>query len=160
MRLVLCDDHRLLLEALASIFSANGHVVEAIVTSPSEAVGAVMASDPDVCVLDIGFPGAESGVEVAARLRREHPRTKVLILSGTTDPNIVSAAINAGVAGFTRKDQSAAAILTVLDRVGQGELAVDPDLLRAVARESRSPRQTDASRLLSFLTPRERYALA
>jgi two-component system nitrate/nitrite response regulator NarL len=160
MRLVLCDDHRLLLEAMASIFTAHGHVVEAIVTSPSEVIAAVKASDPDICGLDIGFPGAQSGLDVAAKLRHEHPRTKVLILSGTTDPAIVSAAIEAGVAGFTRKDQSAAAILEVLDRVGAGEFVVDADLVRAVAHEARAPRQSDAAMLLSFLTPKERHALA
>lgn len=159
MRLVLCDDHRLLTEALAAVLSAHGHVVEAIVYKPEEAVRAVAASDPDVCLLDLTFDGAVEGIGIARRLRDEHPRTKVLVLSATTEPSIVAAAIDAGVAGFTRKDQSARALLTTLDRVEAGEMAIDGELLRAAIRRVLPAAQSHTSRLLSFLTPQERSVL-
>jgi two-component system, NarL family, nitrate/nitrite response regulator NarL len=159
MRLVLCDDHRLLTEALAAVLSSHGHVVEAIVFEPEEAVRAVAASDPDVCLLDLTFDGAMDGIAAARRLRDEHPRTKVLVLSAATEPSTVAAAIDAGVAGFTRKDQSATALLTTLDRVEAGEMAIDGDLLRAAIRGAMPAAQNDAGRLLSFLTAQERTVL-
>ena len=69
MRLVLCDDNRLLCEALASIFQARGHQVLAIATRACDGVTAVATHRPDACLLDLRLPDG-SGVRMAVRLAR------------------------------------------------------------------------------------------
>ena len=56
MRIVVCDDHLLLLEALGLALGARGHEVVALAGTPEEAVSAVAMHRPDVCLLDVNFP--------------------------------------------------------------------------------------------------------
>ena len=81
------------------------------------------------------------------------------MVSATDDPAIVSAALDLGVAGFTRKDQRIDGIVQILERVAQGEVAVDPELLRAAVRHLKAPDVDQAERTLRYLTPREREVL-
>ena len=159
MRLVICDDQRLLIEALAAVLTAHGHTVEAVAYTPEEAVRAVASADPDVCLLDVNLLGATEGIEVARQLRAEHPRTKVVILSAVVEASVVAQAIDAGVAGFVSKDQNVDSILTTLERVEAGEMAVQPDLLRAAVRRGAGAARREHEGLLTYLTPRERYVL-
>jgi two-component system nitrate/nitrite response regulator NarL len=157
VRLVLCDDHRLLAEALATALGAYGHEVVAVATTPEAGYRAVVEHQPDVCLLDVGFPGA-TGVDVVARIVSAHGCTKVLMLSGRSSPEVVNAALTAGAAGFVLKDQGIDRILQALDRVLAGEAVVDSGLLRAALSVPIPRRSLDSQRLRS-LTSREREAL-
>jgi DNA-binding NarL/FixJ family response regulator len=156
MRILLCDDHRLLVEAFAAALQAHGHEVVAMTTTPEEGCRAVLEHDPDVCVLDLMFPDG-SGLDAAARIAASS-RCKVLMLSGRAHPDAVTAALAAGAAGFVLKDQSIDGVLRALDRLAAGEVAVDRDLLRAAIRAKATPSRPELTQL-RFLTPREREAL-
>jgi two-component system nitrate/nitrite response regulator NarL len=157
VRLVLCDDHRLLAEALGTALRAHGHEVVAVVTTPEAGYRAVVEHHPDVCLLDVGFPGA-SGLDVVARIVSAAEDTKILMLSGRSDPDVVNAALTAGAAGFVLKEQGIDRILQALDRVLAGEAIVDSGLLRA-ALSMPTPRRSPESQRLRSLTSREREAL-
>jgi DNA-binding NarL/FixJ family response regulator len=74
MRLVVCDDHRILAESLAAALQARGHEVLAAIT-PDECLKAIANTHPDVCLLDVYLPGREDGLERSTRiLRCRHPR--------------------------------------------------------------------------------------
>lgn len=152
MRLVLCDDHQLLLDALSTALTQRGHVVEAAVSSSHEVAAVVARTDPDICLLDVRFPDGD-GVEAARELRQVAPRTKVVILSATADPETVAAASAAGVVGFTHKDQTIDAIVRVLERVNNGEMVQDVEGAGTARR--RGAAESDVARLLRYLTERE-----
>jgi two-component system, NarL family, nitrate/nitrite response regulator NarL len=156
MRLVLCDDHRLFLESLATALSAHGHHVVTS-TNPEEAVTAVQESDPDVCVLDIQFPDG-SGLEAARVVRQRFPRTRVLMLSASVDAAAVDVALEAGASGFIRKDQPVALVLKAIERVSLGQTAIDPVPTKAGSRGTRGA-EREARRLFRSLTARERQVL-
>ena len=156
MRILLCDDHRLLVEAFATSLRAHGHEVVALTTAPDEAYRAAVEHDPDVCVLDVVFPEG-SGLDAAAKITST-TRCKVLMLSARSDPDLVNAALTAGAAGFVLKDQSIEGILRALDRMSTGEVAVDRDLLHAAIRAPAGPCRPELTPL-RFLTRREREAL-
>jgi DNA-binding NarL/FixJ family response regulator len=157
VRLVLCDDHRLLAEALATALRAHGHEVVAVATTPEAGYRAVVEHRPDVCVLDVGFPGA-SGLDMVARITSANQDCKVLMLSGHSSPDMVNAALTAGAAGFVLKENGIDRILQALDRVLDGEAVVDSGLLRA-ALSVPMPRRSVESQRLRSLTPREQQAL-
>jgi two-component system nitrate/nitrite response regulator NarL len=188
VRIVLCDDHTLLTESLAASLTGKGYQVEAVTSTPAQGLAAVATLDPDVLMLDVHFPASAAaiaaaqhlaggvgepafpvsrptsrmvtaGLELAQIVIERHPRTKILMVSATDDPAIVSAALDLGVSGFTRKDQRIDGIVQILERVGQGEVAVDPELLRAAVRHLKSPDIDQAERTLRYLTPREREVL-
>ena len=133
MRIVICDDQRLLLEALSSAFAARGHTVEALTATPHDAVAAVWLHDPDVLVLDLSFPEAD-GLDAARDLVNHLARTKVVVLTGTDDLGSLRRALEIGVAGYVRKDQRIDHIVAVLERVHRGEHAIDETLTRRLAR--------------------------
>jgi two-component system, NarL family, nitrate/nitrite response regulator NarL len=157
VRLVLCDDHRLLAEALATALRANGHQVVAVTTTPEAGYRAVVEHRPDVCLLDVGFPGA-SGLDVITRMTSACDDCKVLILSGRSNPDMVNAALTAGAAGFVVKEQGIDRILQALDRVLEGQAVVESSLLRAALSLPMPLRSPEGQRLHS-LTSREREAL-
>src|SRR5215471_11718542 len=122
MRLVLCDDNRILCEALASILKARGHSVLAIATSTTDSIAAVGANRPDACLLDLRFPDG-SGLDIARAIRRSHPDTKIVVLSCVTDPAVMSEAKKIGAVGFLRKDQKPEKLTGALEVISAGGYA-------------------------------------
>ncbi|SDY84596.1 Response regulator receiver domain-containing protein [Modestobacter sp. DSM 44400] len=118
MRLVLCDDHRLFAEPFAAALTLRGHEV-VLATAPAEAMRAVEEHHPDVCVMDLRFPDGD-GIDAVVELSRSHPSCRVVILTGSDDVDDLSAAAEAGAAGFLRKGQPVSAIFEALDRVAAG----------------------------------------
>jgi two-component system, NarL family, nitrate/nitrite response regulator NarL len=134
MRLVLCDDHRILVESLAVALRARGHDVLAATTTPEQCVAAVAENHPDVCLLDLYLPGREEGLEAARTIRMLYPGTQILILSGVADPLILSKAIDLGVAGIIRKDQTVDKIAAALVQIAADGSVFQTDLVRDVVR--------------------------
>jgi DNA-binding NarL/FixJ family response regulator len=155
MRLVLCDDNRILCEALASVFRAHGHRVLGIATRASEGVAAVSLLEPDACLLDVRLPDG-SGIDAAKAMRQRNPETKIVVLTCLDDPSVVSEAKKAGVAGFLRKDHNLDAIVRAVEAVGDGGTAFGP----AASRPPR-PRMNGECRdtRLGTLTAREAEVL-
>lgn len=134
MRLVLCDDQRILVESLAVALQARGYEVLAAVTTPEECMKAVAEKRPEVCLLDLYLPGREDGLQTAQAIRTRHPDTQVLILSGVADPVVLSKAIDLEVAGIVRKDQTVDKIAAALQQVAAEESVFHTELIRDVVR--------------------------
>jgi two-component system nitrate/nitrite response regulator NarL len=135
MRLVLCDDQRILVQSLAVALRARGFDVLAAVSTPEECLRAVVRDRPDVCLLDLYLPRWEDGLETAQAIQAGCPATRVLILSGVTDPLVLSAAINLGVAGIIRKDQTIDKIAGALLHAAEDGSVFQADIVRVVARQ-------------------------
>ena len=154
MRLVLCDDNRILCEALAAGLEAAGHQVAGIATTAADGVRAVAAHDPDVCLLDLRFHGSQDGPNAVRTISQQYPRTKVLVLSAVTDPATVTLALDAGAVGFLRKDRGVGQIADALHVAAGGGLVIDATS-RVRKRPAESPRETP----LCELSPRETEVL-
>jgi DNA-binding NarL/FixJ family response regulator len=153
VRIVICDDHRLLLEALSSSLACHGYIVEAATSTPADAIRAVRLHDPDVLMMDLGFPGGETdGLSAAEEVALHHPHTKVVVLTASDDHAPVRRALELGVVAYVRKDQKIGGIIGVLERVGRGESAFDETLVKGLARAGQVPRPRAP---VDDLTPRE-----
>lgn len=155
MRLVICDDHRLLLEALATALATRGYTVEALVTTPDEAVDAVARLDPDLLLLDLRFPDGH-GLDAARQVLSRHPRTKVVVLTGNDDPVALRQALELGVSGYVLKGERIESICASLEAVARGETSVHRTLLRQIRRTVDVPQQR---RPVQDLTAREQEVL-
>ncbi|MEO5744856.1 MAG: response regulator transcription factor [Terracoccus sp.] len=151
MRIVICDDHRVLLEALGAALASRGHDVQALTLTPEEALVAVAEHDPDVCLLDLHFPGGTSLVTLRT-MTAEHPRTRVVVFSASSDPAAVAGVLSIGGAGFLSKSMSVDEVCLMLDRAAQGQVAVEAGLLQ---RAFQPPGREDPLWVLRFLTERE-----
>lgn len=156
MRIVICDDHQLLLESLAAALAQRGVTVEAAVLTPADAVRAVTLHDPDILLIDLVFPQG-SGLDAAREVVARHPRTKIVLLTGSRTPDTLVEALHVGVAGFLPKDLDVPEIAAALAEVAEGRTAVDRALLRQVNQAAQVPRQRGPE---DVLTARERSVAA
>lgn len=156
MRIVICDDHQLLLEALATALALHGLTVEAAVATPAEAIRAVASNDPDLLLIDVNFPTG-SGLEAARTVIAHHPRTTVVMMTGDDDFEPLQQALAMGVTGYLAKDQPVDAIARALELAGRGGTPIDAAMLRRARRPAaRVPRQRTP---VDDLTARERHIL-
>ena len=153
MRLVICDNQRILAEALAAALGACGHQVLAVTTTVPEGLNAVSAGRPDVCLLELKLGDQLGGLDVARAIRQCYPRTKVLVLSEVTDPETLSQVKSSGAVGFLHKDQSVDQIAAALDVIAAGGRVLDPGLQRVRNRGTARP---DPGSPLDKLSPREK----
>jgi two-component system, NarL family, nitrate/nitrite response regulator NarL len=135
MRLLLCDDNRILCEALSVALEARGHQVLATTTTSMRGIAEVAERRPDVCVLDLRFPDPPDGLDTARVIRQHYPETAVLMLSGMADPAVLAEATRIGVAGVLRKDQNVDHIAGALDVIASGGVVYSP----VKAHPARSP---------------------
>jgi DNA-binding NarL/FixJ family response regulator len=106
VRIVVADDHALVREGIRRVLDEEpGFEVVAEVADGETALRRVSELAPDVVVLDISMPGL-SGLDVARRLREEHPGVRALILSMHDDTEYVLRAVRAGAAGYLLKDDA------------------------------------------------------
>jgi two-component system, NarL family, nitrate/nitrite response regulator NarL len=152
MRLILCDDHVMLAEALAAALAGRGHEVLAVTSTPAAAVTAVRSHEPDICLLDLFFHGEQSGLDAARAISGLRSHTKVVLLSAVSDPDTLCAAAELPVAGFIRKDQNVEEIARALDRIAAGDVLIAPGLRRTAADSRGRPRPPDP---MDELTARE-----
>jgi DNA-binding NarL/FixJ family response regulator len=150
MKILICDQQRMLAEALACALDARGYDILAVVAAVSDAPSPADDWVPDVCLLGVQPGHQPSGPDTVRAILRRYPGTKVLVLSEITDPETVSQFMRSGVAGLTHQDQSVAQIAAALDAIEAGRNVLDPGPLRFPAR--------DRNRLCD-LSPREKEIL-
>ncbi|MDN5558191.1 MAG: response regulator transcription factor [Ruaniaceae bacterium] len=128
IRVLLADDQALVRGALAALLDLEGDIeVVAQVGRGDQVVAAARESGAQVAMLDIEMPGLD-GIEAAARLSREVPECRSLIVTTFGRPGYLRRALEAGANGFVVKDSPAAALADAVRRVHAGLRAVDPDL--------------------------------
>jgi len=152
MRLLLCDDHRLLLDALSMALTDKGHTVVATALDLDDAVEAAREHQPDACLLDVNFPDG-NGISAIGRIHQVSPDTKVVILSGSSHRGVVADALAQGAQGFVGKEKPIGVIIEALEMAYRGHLAVDPLVLRDAVRPR--AQADDPFWALKFLTDRE-----
>ena len=101
MKILLCDDHLLLAEALESLLKIAGHEVT-VTADPGEAP-ALAAASPGRVRAGPRLPGPRRP-RPAARGRETVPDAKIVVLSAQRDPDLVRTAIDLGARGYLCKD--------------------------------------------------------
>jgi two-component system, NarL family, nitrate/nitrite response regulator NarL len=156
MKLVICDNQRILGEALAAALGTRGHQVLAVTTTVTDGLGAVRTGKPDVCLLDVQFESETGCIDAAQAISQFFTYTRVVVLSAVTDLGTLSRVIGSGVAGYIGKDQSVDQIASALDVISAGGTVLNSVLPWGRAPgTARSPRN-----LLDELSPREKEIVA
>ncbi len=131
---VLVDDHQMVLDGLTAMLRPQAQRIEimAQATDPAAALAAVERLRPDVVLLDVRLHGA-SGLDLCEDLLNRSPGTKVVFLTVYDDEQYLFQALRAGASGFLLKRLSGPELLRHLERVLDGEIAIDPGLMGRVA---------------------------
>lgn len=123
MRVLVVDDHRVVLGGLAALLRAESWVDGvATATTIAEALDAASATAPDVAVVDLGL-GVESGLDLIAPLRELVPSVRVLVLTMSADHEDARDAVRRGAAGYVLKDSGPDEVLAAIRLVAGGGTA-------------------------------------
>jgi DNA-binding NarL/FixJ family response regulator len=98
------------------------------------------------------------GLETLEKLRGEHPRVKVILLSMHGDPAFIQSAVTLGVDGYLLKNGRAGEVTTAVRSVMKGGSYFSPPVAREIVEQLRSPRR-GSSEPFSTLSAREREVL-
>jgi DNA-binding NarL/FixJ family response regulator len=155
-RLLIADDHTILLEGLKALLAPEFEVV-ATAGDGRAVLEAAEKHRPDVILLDISMPGL-NGIEAARRLKQSNPDSKLIILTMHGDLSFVSAAFDAGASGYVLKQSAATELVTALRDVDSGRKYISSAIQERLGTET--PAFLRRSKELSAeLTSRQREVL-
>lgn len=137
LRMVLADDHVLLLEALTLLLQPAGRVV-GVANNGEQLLDMVEQLGPDLIITDLSMPGM-SGFEVLRAIGKRSGPPPVLVLTVHADVGTVRAALAAGAAGYVVKSAASAQLLDAIETVCRGERYVPPPLRQALDETPRTP---------------------
>ncbi|WP_367131686.1 response regulator [Saccharothrix sp. HUAS TT1] len=158
MRVILAEDSTLLREGLVRLLVEEGHEVPAAVGDAEALLSAVAEHRPDVVVTDVRMPptNSDEGLRAALEIRRRFPGVGVLVLSQYVEQRYAVDLLtgHADGVGYLLKDRvvQVEEFLDALRRVGAGDVAFDPEVVRRLLARTSHP--------LDVLTERERQVLA
>ena len=159
LRVVLAEDDVLLREGLASLLERAGFQVVGQAGDAAQLLDLVDRDPPDLVVVDIRMPPTHTteGLDAARRIRQQHPKTGILVLSAHVEVEHAMELLASGRGvGYLLKSRvtDLGEFLDTLGRVARGGSVVDPAL---VAELVSARRRNDP---LAALSPREREVLA
>jgi DNA-binding NarL/FixJ family response regulator len=159
LRILLADDHSLVRAGMrALIADLPGIEVVAEAGDGQEALRLVHETKPDIALLDISMPGL-NGLEVTARIRRERPATRVIVLSMHGDDESVRRALVLGAAGYLLKNSDRRELDLAFCAVARGEVWLSPAVSKRVAAIYAEGARPASEGPLEVLTPRQREVL-
>jgi DNA-binding NarL/FixJ family response regulator len=154
---IVADDHTLLAEAFARLLTPQCDVIS-VVGDGRAAIADAVRFEPDVIVLDVAMP-LLNGLDVARFVRQQLPRTRVVFVTMSEDPDLAAEALRIGASAFLLKSSAASELLTAIRAVLNGDSYVTPRVAEAfednglIAHDHAGPaltaRQLEVLRLLA-----------
>lgn len=138
IRVLLVDDHEIILHGLHEFIRATeGIDVSATASSAQEALVAVEADPPDVALLDVRLPDMD-GITLCRELRDRFPQVRCLMFSSFGSQDAMFEAIVAGASGYILKDARLTEVVEAISTVAAGGSLLDPKMTERVLARVRS----------------------
>ena len=154
IRLVLADDHPIVLHGLQQLFARqSGFAVVAACADGASAIDAVRAHRPDILVLDLRMTG-QNGLDVLRALAKDAVPCRTILLTAAVRDDEVVEAMQLGAMGVVLKDASPDTLVDCIRRVHLGEPWIESDTVTR-AFKTVLERQSALSQAQAVLTPRE-----
>jgi two-component system, NarL family, response regulator DesR len=136
---LIAEDQHMIRGALVALLSLEEDIeVIAELDRGDQVLAVAEKTRPDVAVLDIDMPGLD-GLAVAARLHKQLPGCRTLILTGLSQPGNLLRALRAHVRGFIVKDAPADKLADGIRRIAAGQRVIDPELVGVALDTGESP---------------------
>jgi DNA-binding NarL/FixJ family response regulator len=155
-RLLLADDHTLLLEGIRLMLEPEFELVGSVEDGLA-LLAAAKTLKPDIILLDISMP-TMNGIDAARRLRKLLPSARLIFLTMHADADYVAAAFQAGAMGYILKRAAASELKTAIREVIKGHHYVSPLVTRNALELLISASTSEGTRS-NCLTSRQREVL-
>lgn len=160
IKILIADDHGIVRQGLRSVLSREPSFE--IVAEAADGREAVMLADslrPHVVILDIAMPGL-SGIEATTQICKNHPDTRIIILSMHSDETYLLRALNAGANGYLLKDSADRDLVRAVHSVLRGQPYFSPDIAQVLLEDYLlALQQKHLEDSYDLLTDREREVL-
>ena len=137
---VLVDDHTMLRQSLRRAVEAEGVEVVGEAGDGEEAVRVVLATKPDVVLMDVSMPRTD-GIDATRQLVAADRTTRVVMLTMHADRDVIDRALKAGAVGYLTKDASIAEVVEAVNLAANGDRALSPRLAALMLTEARSAQE-------------------
>lgn len=141
MRVLLVDDHRLMVEGLTNLLTAHGFEVVGAAQHGLEALELARSLRPDVILMDIRMPRCD-GLAATRLIKAEMPEQRIVMLTTSAEDDDLFEAIKSGACGYLLKSAGGREFTEALHGLEQGIPPFSPGLAARILREF--ARQTDA----------------
>jgi DNA-binding NarL/FixJ family response regulator len=158
IRILIADDHTIVRQGLARLLEEQSDLkVVGEATNGQTAVDQALALKPDIIIMDIAMPRM-NGIEAAKRIRKQLPKTKILILSMYSHEHYIHELLETGVSGYLLKDSSGRDIIKAIRSAMKNETSLSPMISKVLVETYRSPNRkcTSIAERYNQLSNRER----
>jgi DNA-binding NarL/FixJ family response regulator len=156
-RVLLADDHRIVVEGLRGILTPHVDLV-GVAEDGQAMVEAAVRLKPDVIVADITMPRL-NGIDALAEIRRGGVQSKVIFLSMHKDVAYVRRALDGGASGYVLKHSAPDELVAAIEAVMAGQTFISPSVAGEVVDAMRRDPNASADPVAA-LTPRQREILS
>ena len=132
MRLLIVDDHPVVVSGCSAIFASRDDVEIVNVPDGERGIDAFFASAVEVALIDINLPGI-SGFEVIRRIIARDPTARLIAFSMNEDPAVASRAIEMGASAYLTKTDKPDQFLEAVDSVLVGETYLTSAMAHQIA---------------------------
>ena len=158
LSVILADDHSLVRAGIRGLLEALGYVdVLGEAGDGRAALKLVKDHNPNIILLDIAMPSL-NGLEVASRISKDFPQTRVIMLSMHANEEYVLQALRSGASGYLLKDAAMDELRIAMDSVMKGKTYLSPSISRTLI-DSYLDNSAAARSPLERLTARQREIL-
>lgn len=151
-RVMLADDHTILVEAFRKLLEPDFEIVGTV----SDGIALLEAAHqvrPDVIVIDIAMP-LLNGLEAGLRLKKQMPTVKIIFLTMNEDPDLAVDAMRSGASGYLLKSSAASELIRAIHLSLKGKTYITPQIARGMQNAFiHDPRPKTRAKAL---TPRQR----
>lgn len=154
MRLLIVDDHPVIIAGCAAMFAAEGDIDVYDARDAESGLRTFLEHKPDISIIDIAMPG-DSGLDLTRRILAEDPQARIIIFSMNDDPIFAARAIQLGAKGYITKNDNPYLLIEAVRKVMAGERFLMPETAASLALKTIGV----APGALAGLNPREREIL-
>ena len=155
IKLLVADDHKILLEGIVSLLQSEGSFdVAATAGNGYEVMELIRKNDYDICLLDINMPQMD-GMEAAKLIRVTKPGTKIIMLTTYNDNEIISELVHIGVSGYLLKNSGRSELVEAIKRVMSGRYYFSAEVEDIIMKGVSEKKEKD----VVILTDREKQIL-
>jgi DNA-binding NarL/FixJ family response regulator len=156
-RLLLADDHEIVIEGLRRILDRPEFEIVGVVNDGLSLLRAAEAFRPEVIIADITMPFL-NGIDAAEQIHKSNPEVKIVFLTMHPDVTFASEALAAGGSGYVLKSSAGDELRTAIREAVKGRTYVTQSIAEAV-KQGLSPRSNAWRNPLDKMTPRQREVL-
>lgn len=133
IKVLLADDHPLILEGLRTALSKRGMRIVGETGSADEVVDRFRQTRPDVLVLDLRFGHGPNGLEVARSLLSQRPEARIVFYSQFDQDEVIREAYRVGASAYVTKDQPPDVLAQAINDAARGKTYFVPTIAERLA---------------------------